>query len=80
MVHVNYISLVNLVMEKNTVVELIQGRLTKDNLSLELNRIMKDSNVRDSMRKDYDLLREKLGGQGASQRAARLMMQYLKKK
>jgi lipid-A-disaccharide synthase len=80
LVHVKYISLVNLVMDKQIVVELIQGQLTRENLLCELKKIMNENHTRNSMSRDYEILREKLGGPGASERAARLMIQYLRKK
>ena len=76
-VHVRYISLVNLIMEKETVRELIQDDLTGENLSSELRKITEDQACRNQVLDDYAVLKEKLGGKGASSRAAELMVQYL---
>lgn len=78
-VHVPYISLVNLIMGKEVVKELIQHFLTPENLRMELLNLF-DPAVRERMRQDYQELTRKLGGQGASSRAASLMIQYLQDK
>jgi lipid-A-disaccharide synthase len=78
-VHVRFISLVNLIMGKQVIRELIQGDFDKDHLTRELNRILYDSQVREKILTDYSLLKEKLGGKGASAKAAGLIVQYLKK-
>ncbi|MBS9461995.1 lipid-A-disaccharide synthase [Flagellimonas sp. 389] len=68
----DYISLVNLIMDKEVVKELIQSELTTKNLRNELSKII-DGGERDTILKDYDMLRKKLGGKGASQLAAKLI-------
>ena len=78
-VRVPYISLVNLVMGKEIVRELIQSDLSGTKLSSELKRLLSDKNYREVMKAGYQQLREKLGGQGASAKTAKLMIQYLKK-
>lgn len=75
-VDVKYISLVNLVMDKQVVKELIQGDLNKENLEKELNIILEDKN-RQKIISEYNLLRDKLGGEGASQRAAAAIGEFL---
>lgn len=77
LVKVDYISLVNLIMDKEVVKELIQGDLTKENLIIELNKILKGDG-RESMNEDYIRLEQKLGGVGASKKIAIKMIQYLK--
>jgi lipid-A-disaccharide synthase len=78
-VHVRFISLVNLVMNQEVVRELIQGDLTAEALSGELKKILTDEGVRKKILTSYAGLAEKLGGEGASANAARLMIQYLNK-
>jgi lipid-A-disaccharide synthase len=78
MVHVKFISLVNLVMDKEIVKELIQSDLTRENLSSQLNDILLGSETREKIKSAYRSLNEKLGGKGASGKVARLMIQYLK--
>jgi lipid-A-disaccharide synthase len=68
-VDVKFISLVNLVMDRQVVTELIQNDFNAKNLENELNKILVE-NTRSRISSDYDLLRDKLGGQGASRRAA----------
>jgi lipid-A-disaccharide synthase len=76
-VDVKYISLVNLIMDKPVVKELIQGELNVQNLSRELERILYDEEVQHRISADYKLLRSRLGERGASKRAAELVMDVL---
>ena len=75
-VKVDYISLVNLVMDQEVVKELIQHLLTKKNLIKEL-KLLFNPAIRNEMKDNYEKLTEKLGGSGASARTAELMIQYL---
>lgn len=79
-VHVKFISLVNLVMDREIVKELIQNDLTKENLSRELNAVLFSEDGRTKITSAYALLSEKLGGKGASKKVAGMMIQYLKQK
>jgi lipid-A-disaccharide synthase len=74
---IKFISLVNLIMDKEVVKELIQNDLTQWNLTLELNKITADKMIREQLFKDYFQLREKLGGSGASEKTAKLILNYL---
>lgn len=76
LVKVNYISLVNLIMEKEVVKELIQSELTVKNLEQALRDILGEEK-RKKIESDYSQLKTRLGGPGASERAARLMIKYL---
>ena len=73
-----YISLVNLIMGREVVKELIQNEFTKERLKQELDPLLKGGR-REKMLKDFDLLNEKLGGPGASAKTAELMLGYLKR-
>ncbi|SIS42058.1 lipid-A-disaccharide synthase [Zobellia uliginosa] len=64
-----YISLVNLIMDKEVVKELIQNDLTTKNIQTELNKILKGP-ARTAQIQAYDALEKKLGGKGASENAA----------
>ena len=75
-VNVKYISLVNLIMDREVVKELIQHLLTRDTLIRELRNILEPVNVR-QMKDQFHRLAGKLGGAGASARTARLIVQYL---
>jgi len=78
-VHVKFISLVNLIMDREVVVELIQHLLTRASLAMELKALL-DPAKREALKADYQKLRTKLGGRGASDRTASLIIQYLKNK
>ena len=77
LIKVKYISLVNLIMDKLVVTELIQDKLNRKNIEAELKSIL-ESNARSKMLNDYTELVEKLGGSGASAKTAELMLNYLK--
>lgn len=77
LVDVPYIGLVNLIMEKEIVRELIQNDLNPKNLIRELGEIIEGGSRRNQVLKDYGLLRQKLGGAGASSRAAGFIFDYL---
>ncbi len=74
---VKYISLVNLILDKEAVQELIQGDMTVQNLIGALREILPPSRQRAQILEDYHLLRKKLGGVGASERTAKLMYSIL---
>ncbi|GAA4459811.1 lipid-A-disaccharide synthase [Nibrella saemangeumensis] len=75
---VPYISLVNLIMEKEVVKELIQDDLNHANLTGELRRLLTGGDKRASQLADYEALRQKMGSPGASERAGSLMVRYLR--
>ncbi len=79
-VDIAYISLVNLIMDKPVVRELIQQELTAENLKEALMSLLYDANYRSRMIADFRELKMKLGGKGASRVAAEKMLTYLKKK
>lgn len=76
-VDIRFISLVNLIMDRQVVTELIQTDLTKKRLAMELEALLEPDN-RQRILDDYELLRKKLGGAGASAQAAELMLTELK--
>src|SRR5690606_22159642 len=71
-----FISLVNLIMDREVVKELIQNDLTTKNLKIELNKIL-DKYQRAKLFLDYYDLEKKLGGRGASDKAAELIYQNI---
>jgi len=70
LVDIRFISLVNLIMDREVVRELIQGDLNVEALAAELERIMQDGPYRQQMEKGLAQLRAKLGGPGASAKVA----------
>ena len=75
-VSIKYICMVNLILDKMAVVELIQGELNERILTSELKRILIPE-IRASIQADYQLLETKLGGGGAAERTAELMIEDL---
>lgn len=67
-----FISLVNLIMDKEVVKELIQDDLNTKNLKIELNKIIQGES-RTQILEEYNLLEQKLGGTGASKKTAQLI-------
>lgn len=71
-----FISLVNLIMDKEVVKELIQENLNFKQLSIELNAIL-NSPKREEIIENYNLLEAALGGKGASTKTAKLIVKRL---
>lgn len=79
LVDIKYISLVNLILDKPAVKELVQQELTAENIKTELGLILNDANHRQTILSDYSLLFNKLGGVGASKRIAEYIYNDLSK-
>lgn len=73
-IKVKFISLVNLIMDRKVVSELIQVDFTKNQIKKELNLIL-DGAGRQAMLNSYAALKIKVGEPGASERAAKLITQ-----
>jgi lipid-A-disaccharide synthase len=79
--NVKYISLVNLIMNKPIVTELIQEKLTVENLRKELNDILNDPQRIQQMKLGYAELKNLLSNDGnASANAAEIIAKLLKSK
>ncbi len=79
LIRVKYISLVNLIMDKEVVKELIQEEMNPVNLQRELTRILKDQPYIQQMKRDYADLKKLLSqGGDASQQAARSIVGFLR--
>lgn len=75
---IKYISLVNLIMDKPVVTELIQGEFTVQNVVTELNAILNNQSRKQQMKNDYFDLKQLLQKEGnASQKAAKLIVDFL---
>ncbi len=72
-INLEYISLVNLIMDKPVVKELIQGDFNTKTLKKELSIILDETN-RQNLFLDYYDLEKKLGGAGASDKTAQLIV------
>jgi lipid-A-disaccharide synthase len=77
LITLEYISLVNLIMDREVVTELIQTTLTPENLNRELQEILQGRGREEQLRA-YEVLRTKLGGAGASNKAAKLIVDFTK--
>ncbi len=75
----DYISLVNLIMKKEIVKELIQDELTSQNLVSELQKVVSGT-FRETQLAAYRSLEQKLGGEGASAKVASSILDNLKAK
>ncbi len=74
-IKIKYISLVNLIMDKLVVKELIQNELTAENLKQELSLLLFDETKQRLLKKDYDELRNILSGSGnASANTAKIIV------
>ena len=74
---VKYISLVNLVANKEVVRELVADTMTVANVRYELNALLNDETYRGQMLKEYDRMIKILGPAGASHQAASKMIELL---
>ena len=63
---------------KLVVRELIQNKLNSITLKKELDKLLNELAYRNSIREDYKSLKEKLGGKGASRKAAEQIVNQFK--
>lgn len=75
---IKWVSLVNIVLQRMAVPELLQHNCTAATIRKEVRRILEDERSRSAIHASYDELHEKLGGEGASRRAAALMLEKLR--
>lgn len=76
--HTKYISLVNLVADKTIVQELFAKFFSVKSIHNESDRLLNNTEYRNKMLAGYDEVIKILGKEGASQRAAKLMIEKLK--
>lgn len=77
---IRFISLPNLIADKEAVAELIQDDLSDERLDSEFLRILADGEARFRMTADYEDIIAKLGGAGASERVADIILQTVRDK
>jgi lipid-A-disaccharide synthase len=79
LIKIKYISLVNLIMDREVVKELIQHACNSESIKVEFKKIKLGGNQREQMLSDYEELRKRLGSGGASEKVARSLLQSLLK-
>lgn len=77
LVKVKYISLVNLIMDKEVVRELIQNEVNTRQIQHELSAIVKGGQQRDEVLEAYSRLEERLGQRGASAIVAHALLKII---
>ena len=78
LVKVDYISLVNLIMGREVVKELIQDECTSKNIRTELDKLIGSEDYRNQMVKEYKELRAILGEGGASKKVAQSLLKTIR--
>ena len=76
-IKVRFISLVNLIADKDIVQELLADRFSIYNIANELYRILPGQPARERMLADYQIVRERLGDAVAPDNAAKIMVEKL---
>ncbi|MBC7488525.1 MAG: lipid-A-disaccharide synthase [Cytophagaceae bacterium] len=77
-IKVPFISLVNLIAGKEVVKEMIQSDFEAKALKTELCKLLAEGEYRATMLKEYEVLSQKVGERGVSEKTAALMVKYLK--
>lgn len=78
LVKLKFISLVNLIMNKEVVKELIQKEMTPEKITIELKMILSDSGKREKIKTDYEELKKLLSqGGNASANAAKIIFEVV---
>jgi len=80
LIKIGFISLVNLIMDRLVVKELIQGDYNTADVKTELDNLLHNTTYRDAMLKNYDELDVRMGQPGASAKTAALIVKYSTKK
>lgn len=76
---ISYISLGNLIINRQAFRELLQDDCTGKTISDEVERLISDHQYRDEMLHNYSEIQKALGGEGASVKVAEAMIEELKK-
>lgn len=76
---VPYISLVNLIVNREVVKELVADTMTVEQMQCELRKLLSDTPERRCQLAGYEEMKQRLGKPGAPQRAAQIMVRLLKK-
>lgn len=78
LIKVRYISLVNLIADREVVPELVADTFTIDNIARELGRLLPDTDARAAMLDGYVEVKRLIGRKGAPDNAAEAMLRLLK--
>ena len=76
-IKVPYIGLVNLVAGEKVVPELIQQEVTPQRIASEALAILENADIREQMKKNLGLVKERLGGRGASGKTAEIALEMM---
>lgn len=79
LIKIRFISLVNLIMDRQIVKELIQGDCNPQKIREELELLLNNKKYREEMLSNFAVMREKLGGQGASKKVAHSLLKTISK-
>lgn len=77
--HLEHFSLVNLIGGRGIIPELLQDAVTPERIAQELKVLLEDEQVRATLQAGLQEVQQKLGGPGASDRAAAIALQILEK-
>ena len=80
LIKVRYISLVNLIADREVVTELVADTFSVENITKELGKLQPGSPSRTAMLGGYDEVKRRLGKKNAPDNAAEIMVRLLKKK
>ena len=73
-IKINWISLVNIIMEKLVVKEFIQSEMTQQNLVSEMNNLLSESG-KTQILQDYKMLQEKLDSENVSEKISKFILE-----
>jgi lipid-A-disaccharide synthase len=79
-VKIKYISLVNLILNHQTIKELLQSLWNEEDLEKEFKKITFDEEYRHKIKSEYSILRKQLGSAGASTQIAKSLWELLNDK
>ena len=77
LVNLNFIALPNIVLGRQCVSEFVQWDATAEQLARESLLLMRDDGLRERQKADFGTVRDLLGTSGASERAARVILDFL---
>ncbi len=78
--HLEYFSLINLIGGRGIIPELLQDTVNPERIARELKVLLEDEQARATLQAGLQEVQQKLGGPGASERAAAIALQILGKK